>query len=104
MFNTAPDIVKDHLRDKLKDKVNDMYISYDKKNDAYKVNDILPKLELYNYQVNKVIYSSGLQIAKGYDSNGILHTSVNWELVDNEIIRKKGMKLTFEEAYKSTAN
>ena len=77
-----------------------MYISYDKKNDAYKVNDILPKLELYNYQVNKVIYSSGLQIAKGYDSNGILHTSVNWELVDNEIIRKKGMKLTFEEAYK----
>lgn len=100
MFNTAPDIVKDHLRDKLKDKVNDMYISYDKKNDAYKVNDILPKLELYNYQVNKVIYSSGLQIAKGYDSNGILHTSVNWELVDNEIIKKKGMKLTFEEAYK----
>ena len=79
MLDTVPDIVKDDLRDKLKDKVNDMYISYDKKNDAYKVNDILPKLELYNYQVNKVIYSSGLQIAKGYDSNGILHTSVNWQ-------------------------
>ena len=97
-FNNAPDIVKNHLKEKLKNKVNEMYISYN--NGTYKVNDILPKLELYNYQINKVIYSSGLQIAKGYDSNGILHTSVNWEVVDNEIIKEKGAKLTFEAAYK----
>lgn len=97
-FNNAPEIVKNHLKEKLKNKVNEMYISYN--NGTYKVNDILPKLELYNYQINKVIYSSGLQIAKGYDSNGILHTSVNWEVVDNEIIKEKGAKLTFEAAYK----
>lgn len=51
-FNKAPTCVKDHLRDGIKHDLNRLYVSYDKQNDVFILNDRLPKLELYNYMVN----------------------------------------------------
>jgi hypothetical protein len=52
LFNKAPANVKGHLRDSIKHDLNRLYMSYDKMNDAFILNDRLPKLELYNYMVN----------------------------------------------------
>jgi len=51
-FNDAPANVKDYLRDNIKHDLNNLYMSYDKQNDTFVLNDRLPKLELYNYMVN----------------------------------------------------
>ena len=40
-------------------------------NDKFILNDMLPKLELYNFQVNEVVYKSGLSIKKSCEDNGI---------------------------------
>lgn len=63
IFNKAPDNVKDHLRDGIKHDLNRLYMSYDKMNDVFILNDRLPKLELYNYMVNQEIYKNGLNVA-----------------------------------------
>jgi len=53
LFNDAPNKrVKDHLRDNLKHDLNKLYMKYDEENDRFIINDILPKLELYNHQMN----------------------------------------------------
>lgn len=98
-FNNAPENVKDKLRTDLKSRLNSMYMSYDSTNDLFNVNDILPKLELYNYKLNKEIYSSGLAISKAYNNNGIATTDVNWEKVDEDIDRKISSKLSFKDAF-----
>lgn len=51
-FNKAPINVKGHLRDNIKHDLNYLFMSYDKQNDTFVLNDRLPKLELYNYMVN----------------------------------------------------
>ena len=63
--------VKDNLRDNLKHTLNSLYMKYDKTHDQFEINDILPKLELYNYQINQWIYKNGLSVAKSYEDNGI---------------------------------
>ena len=71
-FNSATDKdVKDNLRDNLKQNLNKWYMSYDSINDKFILNDMLPKLELYNFQVNEVVYKSGLSIKKSCEDNGI---------------------------------
>ena len=72
LFNSAKNQkVKDNLRDKLKHDLNKLYMSYDSINDKFILNDMLPKLELYNFQVNEVVYKSGLSIKKSCEDNGI---------------------------------
>lgn len=71
LFNNAPTNVKGHLRDSIKHDLNSLYMSYDKMNDAFILNDRLPKLELYNYMVNQEIYKNGLHLAQAYNDNGI---------------------------------
>ena len=100
MFNSSTGLVREHLREKLSDKLNEAYMYYDKETDTYNVNDLLPKLELYNFKVNKIIYSNGLQIAKAYEENDMKHTKVEWEYLDDDKIAKQGKKMKFEEAYK----
>ena len=63
IFNKASVNVKDHLRDGIKHDLNSLYMSYDKQNDMFVLNDRLPKLELYNYMVNQEIYKNGLNVA-----------------------------------------
>ena len=96
-FNSATDKdVKDNLRENLKHNLNKFYMSYDSINDQFILNDILPKLELYNYQVNQKIYKNGLSIAKGYEDNGIETTSADYVKVDDSISVKKQ---SFKEAF-----
>ena len=72
LFNSATNKrVKDNLRDNLKHTLNSLYMKYDKTHDQFEINDILPKLELYNYQINQWIYKNGLSVAKSYEDNGI---------------------------------
>lgn len=88
--------VKDNLREKLKHDLNSLYMKYDKENDQFIINDILPKLELYNYQVNQLIYKSGLSVAKGYDDNGIETVRPDYIPLDDTISTKKQ---SFKEAF-----
>ena len=71
-FNDAPTKeLKDNLRDNIKHDLNSLYIKYDKRKDKFIVNDILPKLELYNFKVNQIVYRTGVSIKKDYEDNNI---------------------------------
>ena len=70
-FNDAPKTLKENLRDKIKHDLNSLYIKYDKKKDEFAINDILPKLELYNFKVNQIVYRTGVSIKKDYEDNNI---------------------------------
>ena len=97
LFNSATNKrVKDNLRDNLKHDLNSLYMKYDKTHDQFEINDILPKLELYNYQVNQWIYKNGLSVAKGYEENGIT-TTVDPYVKGEDTISSK--KLSFKEAF-----
>ena len=97
LFNSATNKrVKDNLRDNLKHDLNSLYMKYDKTHDQFIINDILPKLELYNYQVNQWVYKNGLSVAKSYDDNGIT-TTISPYIKDEDTISSK--KLSFKEAF-----
>jgi hypothetical protein len=90
LFNSAKSQkVKDNLRKKLKNDLNKLYMSYDSINDRFILNDTLPKLELYNYQVNQRIYKSGISVHMGYEENGIETTIADYVKVDDSISTKK---------------
>jgi hypothetical protein len=96
-FNSATDKdVKDNLRDNLKQNLNRWYMSYDNINDKFILNDMLPKLELYNFQVNEVVYKSGLSIKKSFEDNGIETISAEYVRADDTISTKK---LSFKDAF-----
>lgn len=96
-FNSATDKdVKDNLRDNLKQNLNKWYMSYDSINDKFILNDILPKLELYNFQVNEVVYKSGLSIKKNCEDNGIETITTDYVRADDTISTKK---LSFKDAF-----
>lgn len=71
LFNDTSKALKDNLRDKIKHDLNSLYIKYDKKKDEFAINDILPKLELYNFKVNQIVYRTGVSIRKDYADNNI---------------------------------
>lgn len=97
LFNSAKNQkVKDNLRDKLKHDLNKLYMSYDSINDKFILNDMLPKLELYNFQVNEVVYKSGLSIKKSFEDNGIETISAEYVRADDTISTKK---LSFKDAF-----
>ena len=96
-FNSAKDKdVKDNLRDNLMQNLNKWYMSYDNIKDEFILNDILPKLELYNYLVNQKIYKDGISVSRGYYDNGIETTVVEYLKVDDSISTKK---ISFKEAF-----
>ena len=96
-FNSATDKdIKDNLRDNLKQNLNKWYMSYDSIKDQFILNDILPKLELYNYQVNQRIYKDGISVSKGYSDNGIETSVEEYLKVDDSISTKK---ISFKEAF-----
>ena len=96
-FNSAEDKdVKDNLRDNLMKNLNKWYMSYDSTKDEFLLNDILPKLELYNYMVNQKIYKDGISVSKGYEDNGIETIVADYLKVNDSISTKK---LSFKEAF-----
>ena len=98
IFNKASVNVKDHLRDGIKHDLNSLYMSYDKQNDMFVLNDRLPKLELYNYMVNQEIYNNGLNLAQAYNDNGIETTQYKYQKV-SENIEFSTKKQTFKELF-----
>ena len=101
MFNkTKNKKVKEHLRNNIKHDLNSLYMKYDKLNDQFSVNDILPKLELYNYKVNQIVYRTGVSIKKDYKDNNIdakYHFEPVKETEDTELPVVK--KIDFREAF-----
>ena len=96
-FNRVEDIdVKDNIRENLKHNLNRWYMSYDCINDKFILNDMLPKLELYNFQVNEQIYKNGISVAKGYEDNGIETTKADYVKIEDSISTKK---LSFKDAF-----
>lgn len=97
LFNGAKSKrVKDNLRTNLKHDLNSLYVRYDKEKDEFIINDILPKLELYNFQINKITYGSGLSITRGYEDNGIDTINKDYIRVKDSISTKK---LSFKDAF-----
>lgn len=92
--------VKDHLRDNIKHDLNSLYIKYDKQRDEFCVNDILPKLELYNFKVNQIVYRTGVSIRKDYEENNI-DAQYHFEPVDEteETELPVVKKIDFKEAF-----
>ena len=101
MFNeTKNEKVKEHLRDNIKHDLNSLYIKYDKQKDKFSVNDILPKLELYNFKVNQIVYRTGVSIRKDYEENNIeakYHFEPADETKETELPVVK--KIDFKEAF-----
>ena len=97
LFNGAKSKrVKDNLRTNLKHDLNSLYVRYDKEKDEFIINDILPKLELYNFQINKITYGSGLSVTRGYEDNGIDTINKDYIKVKDSISTKK---LSFKDAF-----
>lgn len=64
----------------------------------YSLNDMLIKLDLFNYKIEQQIYKTGVQLQKNYNTNGILTTKKDYEKLENTI-DKASKKLSFKDAY-----
>lgn len=96
LFNSIDD---EKQRKMLIKSINNKYIST--KKGKFVFYDTLPKLELYNYMVNQVIYKSGLSVKKAYESTGALTTDAeyNKEMANFDNVIKASKKLTFKDNY-----
>ena len=99
-FNKASKAIKNNLRDNIKHDLNSLCIKYDKRKDEFIINDILPKLELYNFQVNQIVYRTGLSIRKDYENNNI-DATYRYEAADEQEECKHPIvkKIDFKEAF-----
>lgn len=98
-FNHAPTkAIKDNLRENLKHDLNSLYMKYDKQGDEFIINDILPKLELYNFQVNQEIYKNGASVAKAYKENGTDIKVDDYKKLDTKI-DLSDKKISFKNAF-----
>ena len=96
LFNSLEDETQ---RDILMKSFNNKYIAA--KNGRFVFYDTLPKLELYNYTVNQVVYKNGLSVKMAYDGIGALSSSAEFsrETGNLESIAKATKKLSFKDAY-----
>ena len=98
-FNHAPTkAIKDNLRENLKHDLNSLYMKYDKDNDEFIINDILPKLELYNFQINQEIYKNGASVAKAYKDKGTEVKQDDYEELDTNV-NSANKKISFKDAF-----
>ena len=98
-FNHAPTkAIKDNLREDLKHDLNSLYMKYDKDNDEFIINDILPKLELYNFQINQEIYKNGASVAKAYKDKGTEVKQDDYEELDTNV-NSANKKISFKDAF-----
>ena len=98
-FNHAPTkAIKDNLRENLKHDLNSLYMKYDKANDKFIINDILPKLELYNFQINQEIYKNGASVAKAYTENGTIVNQCEYKKLETPV-NLTDKKISFKEAF-----
>ncbi len=96
LFNSLEDETQ---RDILMKSFNNKYIAA--KNGRFVFYDTLPKLELYNYTVNQVVYKNGLSVKMANDGIGALSSSAEFsrETGNLESIAKATKKLSFKDTY-----
>ena len=98
-FNHAPTkAIKDNLRENLKHDLNSLYMKYDKQNDEFIINDILPKLELYNFQINQEIYKNGASVARAYEEIGTDVRQDDYKKLDAKV-NFADNKISFKDAF-----
>ena len=98
-FNRAPTkAIKDNLRENLKHDLNSLYMKYDKEKDEFIINDILPKLELYNFQINQEIYKNGASVARAYKENGTVVNQDDYKELDTKV-NSADNKISFKDAF-----
>ena len=99
LFNsTTNKRVKDNLRNNLKHDLNSLYMKYDKQNDEFIINDILPKLELYNFQINQEIYKNGASVAKAYTENDTIVNQDDYKRLETPV-NHTDKKISFKDAF-----
>lgn len=77
--------------------LNEAYII--KTGDKYVLNDMLIKLELFNYNINQQIYKSGISLANSYCNNGVEVYGDDEVLKEEDTLNKVSKKLSFKEAF-----
>ena len=77
--------------------LNSAYAVCDKEGN-YFLNDMLVKLDLYNFKLEKVIYNDGIALRKEHNANGNMTTELEYERL-NETMNKAGKKLSFKDAF-----
>lgn len=75
---------------------------YMDENNVCQVNDILMKLELYNYKLEQEIYRTGLTIGKAYCKSDCLTDEGTWTYLEDRL-KNVNKKLSFKEAFKKYA-
>ena len=98
-FNRAPTkAIKDNLRENLKHDLNNLYMKYDKTKDEFIINDILPKLELYNFQINQEIYKHGASVTKAYKEKGTIVNQDKYKKLETPV-NLTDKKISFKDAF-----
>ncbi len=57
-------------------------------NDKWVVNDMIGKLQLYNFMINDIIYQSGKSLKEAYKDTEIATTSILWEIAPSPFIKQ----------------
>lgn len=77
--------------------LNEAYII--KTGDSYILNDMLIKLELFNYNINQQIYKNGISLASNYYKNGVEVCGNSDRIEEQETLKRMTKKLGFKEAF-----
>ena len=80
------------------------YLKYDKSKDEFIINDMVAKMELFNYKLINSIYSSQRALVSEYEKAGMLHTKVQWMQLDNSFIKTATKNPAFLEIFNQYAD
>ena len=64
---------------------------------SYFLNDMLVKLDLYNFKLEQIIYKTGIALKKEYNNQGIITTNVEYEALEG--VSKSACKMDFKTAF-----
>lgn len=64
---------------------------------TYCLNDMIVKLDLYNFKLEQMIYKSGVALRKEYNYKGVLTTEIEYEQLDG--FQSIGKKMSFKDAF-----
>lgn len=77
--------------------INSTYVMKDEDGD-YFLNDMLVKLDLYNFKIEQMMYKTGIALRKEYNAKGVLTTGIDYERIE-ENLNAAIKKTTFKEAF-----
>lgn len=95
-FNSNPEHIREALKKRITESMNKLYLIFNESEKVFELNDTLPKLELYNFNVNQLIYKDGISIAKAYEESGHSIETNSFEFLESY---KIGRKISFKDAF-----